>query len=540
VIDPVTPTTLYAARDGSGFNSGVFKSTDSGANWQAINNGLTSGFIYYLTLDPTTPTTLYAAAGSGGLFKSTNGGGSWTPISTILQGPLAVDPSNPTNVYAVGTNNTGLFKSTDGGATWKAINNGLRSSSIMTILVSPANSSIVYVTSISTTDLDVFVTKLNPSGNAFVYSTLLGGSSTTSSSVATDDALAIALDSVGSAYVTGLTVTNDFPSSPNSYQPFNRGFIDAFVAKLGTSYIISGQVLDSTNTPVTGAQITLNDGSSLTQVFTESDGFYQFSHLSEGGSFTVSAFKPHFTMAPASQTFNNLSGNQTLNFVATATNAPFFIVAGQITNNGSGLSGVTVTLSGSQQSIQTTDNTGNYSFTLAGGGDYTVTPMILGFSFTPPNQTFNNLSANQTANFAGTRQNFVVTNANDHGAGSLRQAMLDANATPGLDNITFNIPAAGVQTINLLIALPVITDPVVIDATTQPGYSGVPLIELNGAQTAGNGLQITAGNSTIRGFIINRFNSGGVAGILLTTNGGNVIQSNFIGTDTNGNAAQKN
>src|SRR6266436_1884451 len=541
VIDPVTPTTLYAARDGSGFNSGLFKSTDSGANWQAINNGLTSGYIYYLTLDPTTPTTLYAAAGSGGLFKSTNGGGSWTTISSTLQGPLAVDPSNPANVYAVGTNNTGLFKSTDGGATWKAINNGLRSSSIMTILVSPTNSSIVYVgTSLSTTDLDAFVTKLNPSGNTFVYSTLLGGSSSTSSSVASDSAYAIALDAAGSAYITGSTVTNDFPSSPNSYQPFNRGATDAFVAKLGTSYIISGQVLNSTNAPVTDAQITLKDGSSLTQVFTQSDGSYQFSRLREGGSFTVGASKPHFTMAPASQTFNNLSGNQTLNFVATSTNAPFFTVGGQITNNGSGLSGVTVTLSGSQESIQTTDNSGNYSFTLAGGGDYTVTPSILAFNFAPQNQTFNNLSANQIANFAGTRQNFVVTNANDHGAGSLRQAMLDANATPGLDNITFNIPAAGVQTISLLIALPVITDPVVIDATTQAGYTGVPLIELNGAQTSANGFQISAGSSTIRGFIINRFNSGGMAGILLTTNGGNVIQGNFIGTDSSGNVAQKN
>jgi photosystem II stability/assembly factor-like uncharacterized protein len=540
VIDPVTPTTLYAARDGSGFNSGVFKSTDSGVNWQAINNGLTSGFIYHLALDPTTPTTLYAAAGSGGLFKSTNGGGSWTIISTTLQGPIAVDPSNPANIYAVGTNNSGLFKSADGGATWKAINNGLRSSSIMTIVVSPTNSSIVYVgTSLSTTDLDAFITKLNPSGNAFVYSTLLGGSSTTSSSVATDDAFAIALDSAGSAYITGLTVTNDFPSNPNSYQPFNRGLTDAFVAKLGNSFIISGQVLDPSNAPVSNAQVTVSDGSSLMQVFTESDGFYQFSHLREGGSFTVSAAKPHYTMAPARQTFNNLSANQTLNFVATATNAPFFNIAGQITNNGSGLSGVTVTLSGSQQSIGTTDNGGNYSFTLAGGGNYTVTPSIVGFSFTPPNQTFNNLSANQTANFAGTRQNFVVTNANDHGTGSLRQAILDANATPGLDTITFNIPGPGIQTINLVIGLPDITDPVTIDATTQPGYAAAPLIELSGAQagSGANGFKVTSGSSTIRGFAINRFDN---AGIALITGGNNIIQGNYIGLDPSGTIRRAN
>ncbi len=150
---------------------------------------------------------------------------------------------------------------------------------------------------------------------------------------------------------------------------------------------------------------------------------YEFSHLREGGSFTVSAAKPHFTMAPPSQTFNNLNSNQTLNFTATATNAPFHTISGQVTENGVGLAGVTVTLSGSQLGIRTTDSNGNYSFELAAGGNYTVTPSIFGFTFGPPSQTFNNLSASQTANFAATRQSFVVTNANNHGAGSLREAI---------------------------------------------------------------------------------------------------------------------
>ena len=82
----------------------------------------------------------------------------------------------------------------------------------------------------------------------------------------------------------------------------------------------------------------LNDGGSLTAVVTESDGSYEFSRLREGGSFTVSATKPHFTMAPASQTFNNLSSDQVLNFTATATNAAFFTISGQVTENGVGIS----------------------------------------------------------------------------------------------------------------------------------------------------------------------------------------------------------
>src|ERR1039457_4729828 len=84
------------------------------------------------------------------------------------------------------------------------------------------------------------------------------------------------------------------------------------------------------------------------------------------------------------------------------------------------------------------------------------------------------------APFDGAAATLPVSNANDSGAGSLRQAILDANATSGLDTIIFQIPGSGVHTIVLLAALPAITDPVVIDGTTQPGYAGTPLIELNG------------------------------------------------------------
>src|SRR5688572_1682013 len=217
--------------------------------------------------------------------------------------------------------------------------------------------------------------------------------------------------------------------------------------------IISGLVLQGGSLPVGGAEVVLNDGTALTSVLTENDGSYQFSRLLQGGTFTVTASKPHFTMAPASQTFNNLNSNQVLDFTATATNAAFHTISGQVTNNGVALANVTVTLSGSQPGLRTTDSNGNYSFELAAGGNYTVTPSIIGFTFAPPSQTFNNLSAPQTADFAGTRQNFVVTNANNHGTGSLREAITNANATVGLDMIVFNIPGSGVKQIKLLNAL---------------------------------------------------------------------------------------
>src|SRR5438270_368197 len=101
---------------------------------------------------------------------------------------------------------------------------------------------------------------------------------------------------------------------------------------------------------------------------------------------------------------------------------------------------------------------------------------------------------------------FTVLNTADSGAGSLRQAILDANAAAGADVINFNV-GGGVQTISPTSLLPQITGSVTIDGTTQPGFAGSPLIELNGAGAgAFAGLWITAGNCTVRGLVINRFN----------------------------------
>jgi hypothetical protein len=134
---------------------------------------------------------------------------------------------------------------------------------------------------------------------------------------------------------------------------------------------------------------------------------------------------------------------------------------------------------------------------------------------------------------------FTVTNPNDSGAGSLREAILDANASSGADIITFSI-GNGAQTINLLSALPAITGPVTIDATTQPGFSGAPLIELNGASVTGSasGLYINAGSSTVRGLIINRFQANNAShGIYITVGGSNRVEGNYIGTNALGTAA---
>ncbi|MEG3874222.1 S8 family serine peptidase [Microcoleus sp. Z1_B5] len=136
----------------------------------------------------------------------------------------------------------------------------------------------------------------------------------------------------------------------------------------------------------------------------------------------------------------------------------------------------------------------------------------------------------------------VVTNTKDNGAGSLRAVLTWANSNPGKDTVIFKIPTtdpgynSSTNSFTIkplpLSPLPQITDSVIIDGTTQPGFSDRPVIELDGSNVGlADGLYISAGNSTVRGLTINRF---GVDAIRLIDNGGNIIEGNFIGTDVTG------
>jgi hypothetical protein len=127
----------------------------------------------------------------------------------------------------------------------------------------------------------------------------------------------------------------------------------------------------------------------------------------------------------------------------------------------------------------------------------------------------------------------VVTNTDDSGAGSLRAAIDAANAAPGAQLISFNIPGvtpASPGVINLASALPAITEPVVIDGESQPGHDGLPLVELRGGGigTGWVGLFLNASNITIRGLSITRF-ADGVFGF--QTFSGHVLERNMIGTN---------
>ena len=163
--------------------------------------------------------------------------------------------------------------------------------------------------------------------------------------------------------------------------------------------------------------------------------------------------------------------------------------------------------------------------------------------------TTNNAVSEQTTISLGPTT-FVVNTIDDIDDGecnathcSLREAINVSNLNPDFDQIAFNIPGPGPHSIQLTALLPAITNPVMIDGTTEPDFSNTPIVELDGSLLGAfaAGLKITAGNSIVRGLAINRcaFLSGGFleeigVGILIDQNGGNVIEGCFLGTDVTG------
>jgi len=144
-----------------------------------------------------------------------------------------------------------------------------------------------------------------------------------------------------------------------------------------------------------------------------------------------------------------------------------------------------------------------------------------------------------TTPLAATAASFTVTSAGNSGAGTLRQAILGVNSNPGPHTITFNISGSGPFTITPSTSFPSISNVVTIDGTSQPGYAGAPIIELNGASAgaSSSGLTITCGGCTVRGLVINRF---GQNGILLMNGGTNTITGNYLGTDVTGTLRRGN
>ncbi len=128
---------------------------------------------------------------------------------------------------------------------------------------------------------------------------------------------------------------------------------------------------------------------------------------------------------------------------------------------------------------------------------------------------------------------FSVVNTNDSGPGSLREALLAANQSPGRDRILFDIPGDGLKVIRVTTQLPTIDDPLEVDGFSQPGSrpnsaltldDAVRFVELDGVAQLFDGLVIRAGDSVVRGLRMRRF-----AAAIAIQSSSNVVAGCFLG-----------
>ena len=142
LIHPSTPNTMYAA----GVSGGVWKTTDGGANWSPLTDLLANIAVNSMAMDPTNPNVIYAGTGEGfnnldavrgaGIFKTTDGGATWNLLTATTNNAnfyyvndLVISPLNSQRLYAA--TSRGVFRSSDGGLNWVAVHQPTNGSTLI-------------------------------------------------------------------------------------------------------------------------------------------------------------------------------------------------------------------------------------------------------------------------------------------------------------------------------------------------------------------------------------------------------------------------
>ncbi len=150
LINPNNTAVLYVGTS----DTGVYKSSDGGATWTQSNGGPLYIYANKLVIDPSAPSTIYAGSYLG-VYKSTDGGLSWINSNTGFTATsesikvLSIDPKNTATLYA-GSLLGGVYKSNNGGLSWSPANYGLPSSGqsgifVNSLAIDPSNPATLYV-----------------------------------------------------------------------------------------------------------------------------------------------------------------------------------------------------------------------------------------------------------------------------------------------------------------------------------------------------------------------------------------------------------
>jgi photosystem II stability/assembly factor-like uncharacterized protein len=129
----------------------VWKSTDSAATWSASSQGLSDSYVSSIAIDPSVPSTLYAGtahpydgSNSQRVYKSTDGGASWSQTSLDAQGfsitSIAINPAKTSQVIGVSHGAFGYFQSLDSGKTWSTVNTDINCGGVNGVWLDPSGS----------------------------------------------------------------------------------------------------------------------------------------------------------------------------------------------------------------------------------------------------------------------------------------------------------------------------------------------------------------------------------------------------------------
>jgi hypothetical protein len=329
--------------------------------------------------------------------------------------------------------------------------------------ISPASTTVTNLTSNQTANftgtlnrhvLRGRVVNVNNTGIAGAGVALSGAESATATTDSAGDFVFNNLPAGGNYTVTPSLTYHVMSPASVTFSNLGPDQHQTFVATLA-AYSISGRILNGAGAPLAGATVTLlGTLGPISTVVTGTDGNYTFSSLPAGANYTVQVSRPNSSFVQSSTSFSPLSSNQTgVNFVGTIAD---YTISGRVTTGSGNLSGVVMTLSGTQSKVATTDAAGAYSFTVQAEGNYTVTPSLTHYTFSPAARTLTNLANNQTADFAATLNRHTVrgrvNNINNTGIPGVTVTLSGSESatatTNGAGDFAFNnLPAGGNYTI---------------------------------------------------------------------------------------------
>ncbi len=139
-IDPTNANHIIVGAN----TGGVWKTTDGGQTWTPLGDYFSNLYVYSVTIDPQDSSTYYFGSSSGLIYKSTDGGATWmqlADVSNSLINKILIHPTD-SNIIFVSSQNAGMYVSTDGGVTW---NHPISDSKCYDIEFKPGDPTVVYV-----------------------------------------------------------------------------------------------------------------------------------------------------------------------------------------------------------------------------------------------------------------------------------------------------------------------------------------------------------------------------------------------------------